>query len=72
MLSYEHKSHNSPDTKATAARDHGKNYMKVRPLLVRHFWRDRLLQHTTTPLSLNKSQSTEMIKVYELDPLAFF
>ena len=32
-----------PDVKVSAARGHGKNYMKVKPLLISHFLRYRLL-----------------------------
>ena len=32
-----------PNKKVSAAKHHGKNYIKVRPLLVRHLLRNRLL-----------------------------
>ena len=31
------------NTKVGVAKDHGENYIKVRPLLVRYLWRNRLL-----------------------------
>ena len=34
--------HSLPNTKVSIAKDHGKNYIKVRPLLVRHLLRNRL------------------------------
>ena len=33
-----------PNTKVSAAKKHGKNYMKVIPLLFRHLLRNRLLK----------------------------
>ena len=35
-LTCEYEFHILPNTKVSAAKDHGKNYMKVRPRLVRH------------------------------------
>ena len=35
-LTCEYEHHILPNTKASAAKDHGKNYMKVRPPLVPH------------------------------------
>ena len=32
----EHELYTSPDTKVSTTKDHGKNYIKVRPPLVRH------------------------------------
>ena len=34
--------HSLPTTKISGAKDHGKNYIKVRPPLVRHLLRNRL------------------------------
>ena len=39
----EYELHSLPNTKVNAAKDHGKNYMKIRPPLVRHLLRNRLL-----------------------------
>ena len=39
----EYKLHSLPTKKVSGAKDHGKNYIKVRPLLVRHLLRNRLL-----------------------------
>ena len=36
-----------PNTKVGAAKDHGENYMKVKPHLVRHLLRNRLLSLRT-------------------------
>ena len=35
-LACEYKLHNLPNKKVSGAKNHGKNYMKVRPPLVRH------------------------------------
>ena len=35
-LTCEYELHILPNTKVSAAKDHGKNYMKARPPLVRH------------------------------------
>ena len=40
----EHELYILPNKKVSTAKDHGKNYMKDRPPLVRHFLRNRLLQ----------------------------
>ena len=40
----EYKLHSLPNRKVSGAKDHGKNYIKVRPPLVRHLLRNRLLQ----------------------------
>ena len=40
----EYELHSLPNKKVTGAKDHGKNYIKVRPLLVRHLLRNRLLE----------------------------
>ena len=37
--------HSLPNKKVSGAKDHGKNYIKVRPPLVRHLLRNRLLKH---------------------------
>ena len=39
----EYELHSLPSKKVSGAKDHGKNYIKVRPLLVRHLSRNRLL-----------------------------
>ena len=39
----EYEFHSLPNTKVSAAKDHGKNYMRGRPPLVRHLLRNRLL-----------------------------
>ena len=39
----EYELHSSPNKKVSGARDHGKNYIKVTPFLVRHLSRNRLL-----------------------------
>ena len=36
-LTYEYSPHDSPDTKVKAAKDHGKNHIKVRAPLVGDF-----------------------------------
>ena len=41
---YEYELHTLPNTKVGTAKDHGENYMKVRPPLVRHLLPNRLLQ----------------------------
>ena len=40
----EYEFHRLPNKKVSGAKDHGKNYIKVRLPLIRHFWRDRLSQ----------------------------
>ena len=42
-LACEYKLHILPNTEVSTAKDHGKNYMKVRPPMVRHLLRNRLL-----------------------------
>ena len=39
----EYELHSLPNKKVSGAKDHGKNYIKVRPPLVRHILRNRLL-----------------------------
>ena len=39
----EYEVHSLPNKKASGAKDHGKNYIEVRPPLVRHLLCDRLL-----------------------------
>ena len=39
----EYELHSLPNKKVSGANDHGKNYIKVRPPLVRHLLRNRLL-----------------------------
>ena len=39
----EYELHNLPNKRVSGAKDHGKNYIKVRPPLVRHLLRYRLL-----------------------------
>ena len=36
--------HNLPSTKVSAPKDHGENFMKVRPRLVRHLLNNRLFE----------------------------
>ena len=43
----EYELHILLNTKVSTAKDHGENYMKARPLLVRHLLRNRLLQQKT-------------------------
>ena len=38
----EYELHSLPNKKVSGAKDHGKNYIKVRPLLVRHLLRNCL------------------------------
>ena len=40
----EYELHSLPSKKVSGAKDHGKNYIKVRPPLVRHLLRNRLLR----------------------------
>ena len=40
----EYEFHRLPNEKVSGAKDHGKNYIKVRPPLVRHLLRNRLSQ----------------------------
>ena len=47
----EYELHSAPDKKVSGAKDHGKNYIKVRPLLVRHLLRNRLLVPLFKPLN---------------------
>ena len=47
----EYELHSLPNKKVSGAKDHGKNYIKVRPPLVRHLLSNRLLNLVTT---LNK------------------
>ena len=49
----EYELYTLPNKKVSAAKDHGKNYMKDRPPLIRHLLRDRLLQN-------NKKQTTNV------------
>ena len=39
----EYELHSLPNKKVSGAKNHGKNYIKVRPPLVRHLFRNRLL-----------------------------
>ena len=39
----EYELHRFPNRKVIGAKDHGINYIKIRPLLVRHLLRNRLL-----------------------------
>ena len=39
----EYELHSLPNKKVSGAKDHGKNYIKVRPPLIRHLIRNRLL-----------------------------
>ena len=41
-LIYEYELHSLPNKKVSGAKDRGKNYIKVRPSLVRHLLRNRL------------------------------
>ena len=41
-LTCEYELHILPNRKVSTAKDHGKNYMKVRALMVRHLLRNRL------------------------------
>ena len=43
-LSCEYDFHSLPNKKVSGAKDHGENYIKVRPPLVRHLLRNRLLE----------------------------
>ena len=43
--SCEYELHSLPNKKVNGAKDHGKNYMKIRPPLVRHLLRNRLLSY---------------------------
>ena len=54
----EYEVHSFPNKKVSGAKDHGKNYIKVRPPLVRHILRNRLLQF---------SQQTDAKKLSILD-----
>ena len=40
----EYELYSLPNKKVSTAKDHGKNYIKVRPPLVLHFLRNRLLK----------------------------
>ena len=40
----EYELHSLPNKKVSGAKDHGKNYIKVRPALVRHLLRKHLLR----------------------------
>ena len=44
-LSCEYELHSLPNKKVSGAKDHGKNYIKVRPPLVRHLLGNRLLNY---------------------------
>ena len=41
-LTYEYESYALPDAKISTTKDHGENYMKVKPPMVRHLLRNRL------------------------------
>ena len=41
----EYELHTLPNSEVSVAKDHGEDYIKVRPLLVRHLLRNRLLQY---------------------------
>ena len=43
----EYELHSLPNKKVTGAKDHGKNYIKVRSPLVRHLLRNRLFYHSS-------------------------
>ena len=62
-----------PNTKVSAAKDHGKNYMKVRPPLVRHLWRNRvlLLSVVVVFFLVNLSHCKKNFK-YCCDSVAYF
>ena len=40
---FEYELHSLPNKNVSGAKDHGKDYIKVRPLLVRHLLRKRLI-----------------------------
>ena len=43
----EYELHSLPNKKVSGAKDRGKNYIKVRPPLVRHLLRNRLLKENS-------------------------
>ena len=43
IMTSEYEIHILPNKKVSASKNHCKNYMKVRPPLVRHLWRNRVL-----------------------------
>ena len=45
----EYELHSLPNKKVSGAEDHGKNYIKVKPPLVRHLLRNRLLESVIHP-----------------------
>ena len=53
----EYELHSLPNEKVSGAKDHGKNYIKVRPCPLRHLLRNRLLiALLTTRLSLSHTK----------------
>ena len=59
---FEHELHRLPNKKVSGAKDHGKNYIKVRPPLVRHLLRNHLLQILTNFKTNSNSCSSNNAK----------
>ena len=57
----EYELHSSPNKKVGGAKDHDKNYIKVRPPLMRHFLRDRLLFGSYIPAFTVFLQTTKFL-----------
>ena len=58
QLIFEYELHILPNTKVGAVKDHGKNYMKVRPPLARHLLRNR---HTGLPNAGSTIKTNELL-----------
>ena len=54
----EYELHSLPNKKVIGAKDHGKNYIEVRPPLVRHLFRNRLLS-TSHVFSIRRQRSVK-------------
>ena len=59
-LTCEHQLHILPNTEVSTAKDHGKNYMKVGPPMVRHLLRNRLFKLSNASWS-NKYRVSQKI-----------
>ena len=55
-LIYEHELHSLPNKKVSSAKDHGKNYIKVKWPLVRHLLRNRVLCGTDATIPVDNGQ----------------
>ena len=56
----EYELHSLPNKKVSGAKDHGKNYIKVRPPLVRHLLRNRLFSKSVLDVKMRLVVTVEL------------